>query len=477
MANILIIDDDELFSMALSDVLASEGHKIFYTPTLKEGYKLTQSQDQDVDLIFLDLQLPDGFGMDILPALKSLPNSPEIIVITGSLESENAENAIHKGAWDFITKTSSQLEMKLSCTRALEYRSTRLALQPVNREGIIGDSAAMRRCLEEMGRAAKTTAEVLFLGETGTGKEIFAKALHANSSRKEQDLVVVDCASLTETIAGSELFGYRKGAFTGAITDRTGLIQRAHKGTLFLDEVSELPPALQKSFLRVLESRTYRPLGQNQEFNSNFRLVSASNRNLNEMVRQGRFREDLLFRLQTVIIHLPPLRERLDDLGALVKYHLGVISRQSGLPEKIASPDLMDLFTDHDWPGNVRELVNTLKALAASAPEERVLYPSHLPRELHVRLLKSKHATSSPDVAMPRSSSTASSEPPPELFNQDWKTYCTHVREAAEKRYLTQLMEKSANDIKKALQHSGLSQARLYGLLKKYNISRPGRSS
>ncbi len=163
MANILIIDDDELFSVALSDVLASEGHKIFHTPTMTEGRNLVHSQDQDIDLIFLDLQLPDGFGMDILPHFKTLPNSPEIIVVTGSLETSNAENAIHKGAWDFITKTSTQLEMKLSCMRALEYRSTRLALQPVNREGIIGESAAMRRCLEEMGRAAKTTAEVLFL--------------------------------------------------------------------------------------------------------------------------------------------------------------------------------------------------------------------------------------------------------------------------------------------------------------------------
>ncbi|SDB51979.1 two-component system, NtrC family, response regulator [Desulfonatronum thiosulfatophilum] len=474
MATILIIDDDELFSAALSDVLASEGHRIIHTPTLTEGQNLAHSQNQDIDLIFLDLQLPDGFGMDILPDLKSMPNSPEIIVVTGSIESENAELAILKGAWDFITKSSTPLEMKLSCMRALEYRSTRLALLPVNREGIIGESAALRRCLEEMGRAAKSSAEVLFLGETGTGKEVFARALHANSPRKDQELVVVDCASLTETIAGSELFGYRKGAFTGAVSDRIGLVQRAHKGTLFLDEVSEMPPALQKSFLRVLESRTYRPLGQNQELTSNFRLVCASNRNLNEMSRQGRFREDLLFRIQTVTIQLPSLRERLDDLGDLVKHHLTVISRYSGLPDKIASPDLMDLFADHDWPGNVRELVNTLKALVASAPEERVLYPSHLPRELHVRFLKSKHSTSY-DHGTP-APPNAAYEPPAELLGQDWKTFCTHVREATEKNYLTHLMHSAGNDLKKALHHSGLSQARLYGLLKKYDIPRPGRS-
>ena len=473
MANILIIDDDELFSMALGDILEGEGHHVHRAPTLADGLAVAESSD--LSLIFLDLQLPDGYGMDILPELKSLPDSPEVIVITGSLEAEQAEVAISMGAWDFIKKSSTQLEMKLSCSRALEYRKTKLALLPVHREGIIGNSPALRRCLEKMALAAKSEAEVLLLGETGTGKELFARALYANSSRRDKELVVVDCAAMTETIAGSELFGYRRGAFTGALTDRSGLIQRANKGTLFLDEVSELPVALQGSFLRVLESRKFRPLGQDHEFSSNFRLVCASNRNLEGMVRRGEFREDLLFRIQSVTIHLPPLRDRLEDLEELVHHHLEAISRHSRLPGKSASLELMRLFTQHDWPGNVRELVNTLKALAASAPLERVLYPSHLPRELHVRFLKS--GTAGPLPSPVSESVPDQRESFAERFDMDWKTYCVQTREAAEKAYLVHLMRRSGHNIKQAVLHSGLSQARLYGLLKKFDIPRPGRSS
>ena len=475
MPDILIIDDDNLFSVALVDVLGNEEHRVSHASTLAEGLALARSSE--MSLIFLDLQLPDGYGMDVLPDLKSLPSSPEIIVITGSLETELAQTAISKGAWDFIKKTSTQLEMKLSCARALEYRKSRLALLPVHREGIIGKSPALRHCLEKMAQAAKSEAEVLLLGETGTGKELFARALHANSPRRDKELVVVDCAAMTETIAVSELFGYRRGAFTGALTDRTGLIQRAHRGTLFLDEVSELPAALQGSFLRVLESRTFRPLGHDHELSSNFRLVCASNRNLAEMVRRGEFREDLLFRIQTVTILLPPLRDRLEDLDQLVHHHLEAISRHLRLPGKVASPQLIHLFAQHDWPGNVRELVNTLKALAASAPLERVLYPSHLPRELHVRFLKSSRAGPVPVPSFVSENVQEQSEPPAERFNMDWKTYCTHIRETAEKAYLIDLMRRSGQNIKKAVLHSGLSQARLYGLLKKYDIPRPGRSS
>jgi two-component system, NtrC family, response regulator len=475
MANILIIDDDELFSMALGDVLSGAGHHVRYAPTLSDGLSLVESGD--TSLVFLDLQLPDGYGIDLLPDLKSLPESPEIIVITGSLDAEQAEIAISKGAWDFIKKTSSQLEMKLSCDRALKYRRTRLATLPVHREGIVGNSPALRHCLEQMAMAAESEAEVLLLGETGTGKELFARALHANSPRRDKELVVVDCAAMTESIAGSELFGYRRGAFTGALSDRAGLIQRAHRGTLFLDEVSELPTALQGNFLRVLESRAFRPLGQDHELSSNFRLVCASNRDLRGMVQRGEFREDLLFRIQTVTIHLPPLRERLEDLDELVHTHLGIISRHSRLPGKEASPELMHLFDQHDWPGNVRELVNTLKALTASAPLERVLYPSHLPRELHVRFLKSCTAGYGPPPSSGSTYPPDQSEPPAEFFNLDWKTYCVQTREAAEKAYLVHLMRRSGYTIKHAVQHSGLSQARLYGLLKKYHIPRPGRSS
>lgn len=314
---------------------------------------------------------------------------------------------------------------------------------------------------------------MLFTGETGTGKEVFARALHANSPRKDQDLVVVDCASMTETIAGSELFGYRKGAFTGATSDKPGLIYQANKGTLFLDEVSELPLSLQKSFLRVLESQTYRPLGQSHESVSNFRLVCASNRDLHAMAENGEFREDLLFRIQTVTINIPPLRNRLDDIEDLVRYHLREISRQSGTKGVSASPDLIDLFTVYSWPGNVRELVNTLKALTASAPQERVLYPSHLPRDLHVKFLKHSHSSG---AGLPETETQDNSgDPEKEMLDQDWKTFCALSQAKYEKQYLQSLMEVCDYDISEAMRRSGLSKPRLYSLLKKYSIPRSSR--
>ncbi len=472
MTSILIIDDDELFSLGLSDALAGDGYRIFLATTLAEGLRIAQTRDMDV--VFLDLQFPEGSGMGILPHLKALPNSPEIIVITASLDEENAENAISNGAWDFIKKTSSQLEMKLSCQRALDYRNKRLSLEPVQREGIIGISQAMTYCLEETVKASRSQAAVLFTGETGTGKEVFARALHANSPRKDQNLVVVDCASMTETIAGSELFGYRKGAFTGATSDKPGLIYHANKGTLFLDEVSELPLSLQKSFLRVLESQTYRPLGQSHESVSNFRLVCASNRDLHAMAENGEFREDLLFRIQTVTINIPPLRKRLDDIEDLVRYHLREIARQSGTRGTSASPDLIDLFTAYSWPGNVRELVNTLKALTASAPQERVLYPSHLPRDLHVKFLKScKHTEAG--LSLTETERTPGDSQEELLLDQDWKTFCAFSQAKYEKYYLQNLMNVCDHDISEAMRHSGLSKPRLYSLLKKYSIPRPSR--
>ncbi|MFN2343491.1 MAG: sigma-54-dependent transcriptional regulator [Desulfonatronovibrio sp.] len=471
MTNILIIDDDELFTLGLSDALAVKGSRIFSATTLSQGLRIAQNRDMDV--VFLDLQFPEGSGMDILPHLKALPNSPEIIVITGSLDEENAEKAIHEGAWDFIKKTSSHLEMKHACQRALEYRSKRLALSPVRREGIVGSSQGLMYCLEETAKAARSQAEVLFTGETGTGKEVFSRALHANSPRKDQALVVVDCASMTETIAGSELFGYRKGAFTGATSDKPGLIYQANKGILFLDEVSELPLSLQKSFLRVLESQTYRPLGQSHESVSDFRLVCASNRDLHAMAENGEFREDLLFRIQTVTINIPPLRKRLDDIEDLVRYHLKEIARQSGSKGTSASPDLIDLFSAYSWPGNVRELVNTLKALSASAPQARVLYPCHLPRDLHVKFLK--HSKNS-DIGLPETEIQDNpGDPGKEMLDQDWKTFCAMSQAKYEKQYLQNLIEVCDHNISQAMSRSGLSKPRLYSLLKKYSIPRSSR--
>ncbi len=329
----------------------------------------------------------------------------------------------------------------------------------------MGRSPNIMRCLDQLAQAAASTANVLLLGETGTGKELFARALHANSVRSGGNFVIVDCASLHESILGAELFGYRKGAFTGADADKSGLVRMAHGGTLFLDEVSELAPEMQKAFLRVLEEHSFRPLGHDREEQSDFRLVCASNRDLVALAGAGGFREDLLYRIRAMTVVLPPLRDRREDVQELVDCHLARITRRGGLPRKSVSMDLLMLFKDHAWPGNVRELVNVLEALVAAAPLERTLRPMHLPGELRVQFARSRNPGGHRHTA-------ALADPDPAVALPPWKEFRPRAVQEMEHGYLSRLMAEAGNDVRKAMAISGLSQARLYGLLKKHGFTR-----
>ena len=359
MGRILIVDDDPVFRMVLADILGNEGHDTVCAEDL--GRAMALAGQGDVDLVFLDVRLPDGNGLDLLPRMRNLPSRPEVIIVTGVGDPDGAMLAMHNGAWDYVDKAENPQKLRLACHRALEYRRTKLAAGPVKREGIVGRSPTVMRCLDQLAQAAASTANVLILGETGTGKELFARALHANSGRAEGRFVIVDCAALHESIMGAELFGYRKGAFTGADADKPGLVRTAHGGTLFLDEVSELAPEMQKAFLRVLEQHCFRPLGHDREEQSDFRLVCASNRDLTALAASGGFREDLLYRIRAMTVTLPSLRERREDIQELVDFHLARITRRGSLPRKSVSMDLLMLFKEHPWPGNVRELVNVLE--------------------------------------------------------------------------------------------------------------------
>jgi len=273
---------------------------------------------------------------------------------------------------------------------------------------------------------------------------------------------VVDCASLPETIVESVLFGHERGAFTGADRSKTGLITQADGGTLFLDEVGELPLAVQGSFLRALQERRFRPVGSVKEVTSDFRLIAASNRDLDEMVRQGRFRKDLLFRLRTFAIILPPLREHPEDISELISYYLTRLSRRYEKGTKGFSPDFLDTLLDYDWPGNVRELVNALERAIAVAGENPTLFPAHLPTEIRIKVKRNQ-------VGEEESARVSSAAP-----GRSLKTLQEH-REAAvagaERRYLEDLIARTRGDIREACEVSGLSRSRLYGLLKKYRIS------
>ncbi len=482
MATILVIDDDAFFREFLAGLLVTDGHAVRKAASAAEAGRVAGAED--FDLIFLDVRLPDGSGLELLPRLRSLPAEPEVIIITGAGDPDGAELAIRSGAWDYIEKKASQEALRLACLRALEFREKKQDSLPVRRAGIIGHGPAIERSLRQMGRAARSQANVLLFGETGTGKELFARAIHENSSRAQAECVIVDCAGLQQTIMASELFGHRKGAFTGASGDKAGLLARAHGGTLFLDEVSELSLEMQKSFLRLLESRTYRPLGENREIPVDFRLVCASNRDLAAMVAEGSFREDLFYRIRAVTIHLPPLRELSEDLAELAEHHLMRICRVGNLPLKVLAPELLELFRDYHWPGNVRELVHVLDALVAAAPLDMELLPSHLPRDLRVHFVRSKVARGQreyrgqaspagavPGAASPRPplpGSPASVDAPVDL---EWNAYKKTAHDQVERIYLETLAAASGGDVRRAMNLSGLSQSRLYGLLRKHGLS------
>ncbi len=466
MTRILIIDDDQLMCQSLSLVARQKGYEATSTYTLAEG--LEKALSEPFDVVFLDVNMPDGNGLDFLTKLPKLPSSPEIIIITGYGDPHGAELAIKSGAWDYLEKGASVKEITLSLLRALQYREQKQIGSATNetavlkRDGIIGNSVRLKECLDLVAQAATSDSSVLITGETGTGKELFARAVHQNSNRCKKNFVVVDCAALPENLIEGMLFGHEKGAFTNADQAREGLILQAHGGTLFLDEIGEMPLSLQKVFLRVLQEHRFRPLGSNRELESDFRLVAATNRNLEEMVKNERFRSDLLFRISTFVIELPNFRERPEDIQALARYHTDRICEHYDTPTKEFSPDFLKMLAAYSWPGNVRELVNTLERTIAAARFESILFPKHLPINLRIEVTKT---TMKRDTPSQQPAEHGSSINLPQLHE-----FRDSIYSNAEKQYLHDLLALTDNNVVEACRVSGLSQSRLYALLKKQGI-------
>ncbi|GAB6124948.1 sigma-54-dependent transcriptional regulator [Humidesulfovibrio idahonensis] len=516
MGTILIIDDDAevretLLSLTRRMRLSGEA-----VGSIAAG--LARLRQGDVDVAFLDVSLPDGNGLSALSEIKALPDSPEVIILTGRGDPDGAELAIQGGVWDYLLKPSPLKDTMLTLERALKYRlGKRGACAPVALvlEDVVGKSRSMRACFDAVAGAAGSGASALITGETGTGKELFARTIHANSARAAKPFVVVDCAALTETLVESTLFGHKKGAFTGADSDRVGLVKMADGGTLFLDEVGEMPLNLQKSFLRVLQERRFRPVGGTQELESDFRLMAATNRDLEQMVTQGTFRSDLFYRLKTISIGLPPLRERPEDIKPLAVFRVGQLCEQYGVPLKGFDPDVFQVLEGYDWPGNVRELFNVLERAFVDAGPERTLYAMHLPQDVRIKVAKAHlgrgragdqpderkgahkaaAATPSPwpglaavfgagpeqyfanegdtppapaaDLQMTASGRAAL---PEEIFSQTLKD----CKEAVEQRYMEALVRRAGGDVQRALEVSGLSRSHLYALLKKWSLSIDG---
>lgn len=467
MTKILIVDDDKQICLLSGKLIERMGHQSYSVHTVKDA--LISCSSESWDLVLLDLELPDGNSLTILPDILKAPSSPEVIIITGTGNIKGAEIAFKYGAWDFIPKPMKLGELILSITRALEYRKEKNAVrQPVllHRDGIIGESPALKTCLELVAQAAGNDSAVLITGETGTGKELISEAIHNNSARAPKPFVVVDCASLPESLIGSTLFGHEKGSFTGASTRRSGLITQAENGTLFLDEVGELPPAMQKTFLRVLQEHTYRPIGSEVEVKSEFRIISATNRDLDAMVEAGNFRMDLLYRLRSIEIRLPPLRERKTDILGLVVHHLERTSESNGCPLKGYSPEYLKAIQAYDWPGNVRELLNTLDHSLAIVGDAPILYPIHLPLQIRLPNLKNQLVDKKEMIQDPVQP-LGSEKNLPTIQN-----YRSAVVETAEKAYLLELMQRTQGNIRTACRLSGLSESRLHAILKKYDTPR-----
>ncbi|WP_027361616.1 sigma-54-dependent transcriptional regulator [Halodesulfovibrio aestuarii] len=389
MARVLIIDNDPVFSETLASIVTGLGHRSKQVKSLREAF--ISGRKHYTDIVYLNTQLPDGSGLLAIAQLNAMRGHPEIIVMTGTPTPDGAEKAIRNGAWDYVEKQSSVDRLVLPLIRAIDYRGkrpTKNGAVKLKRSGIIGDSAGIKKCLALVAEAASSDASALLLGETGVGKEVFARAVHENSLRATGPFVAVDCASMSRTLASSILFGHQKGAFTGADKDREGLVAQANNGTLFLDEVGELPLAMQKIFLRVLQEHKFRPVGARTEKISDFRLICATNRSLDEMVARGTFRSDLLFRIRTVVMALPPLRERADDLPRLIEHYVKQLCGKYGMPAKGISPDLLDLAKEYSWPGNVRELIHTLERAVLAAKDTSKIFSRHLPDHIRINIAR-----------------------------------------------------------------------------------------
>ncbi|MDI6795303.1 MAG: sigma-54 dependent transcriptional regulator [Desulfatibacillaceae bacterium] len=468
-AKLLIVDDDIEICDSLTRVFVDAGHLVACAHTLDNA--LEKAGQEAFDVVFLDVRLPDGSGLDYLSAIKKSRGAPEVIVMTGYADVQGAEEAIKANAWDYLQKPVSLSALDQALENTLQYRAQKTLRDPLAgfaRPAIVGESLALQSCLSIAAQCAANEANVLVTGESGTGKELLARAIHENSKRADRLFVVVDCSSLPDNLAESILMGHNRGAFTNAHRSETGLIKHADGGTLFLDEVGELPLAVQKAFLRVLENRRFRPVGDLTEVSSDFRLVSATNKDLDELVKGGLFREDLLFRLRSVTIRIPPLRERIEDIAPLARHHLLRRCAEYKVEEKELSASFIKVLETYPWPGNVRELFHTLDGVFALARDESILFGRHLPEYIRVHAVRTGLKNVPEPVEDAALSAVASEEPTKPV--KPWKRFRRDVLGEAERKYLVSLMSQADGNVREASDISGLSVPRLYELLRKHKV-------
>ncbi len=384
--NLMIVDDERAIRDACREVAHTLGFNALVADSAEHAYRVLESHA--VDVVMLDLKLPGVGGLEALNRIKSSRPDVEVIVVTGNATVHSAVQAMKNGAYDYVTKPFSMEELRILLTRL----SSHLKLKSENRmlrekikskqgfAGIVGSAPEMEKLYRMIGKAAQSYHPVLILGESGTGKELVARSIHFSGAYRDKPFIPVDCGSLVPTLIESELFGYVKGAFTGAVQSKDGLLTMAEGGTVFLDEIGEMPVDLQAKLLRAIQEREIRPVGSTRQLPINVRILAATNRNLEQAVAEGTFRRDLYFRLNVLNLRIPPLRERRQDIPLLIGHFLDRLSRDAG-KEYAISDDAMKVLLAWDWPGNVRELENSLERATAmnSGP---VLLASDLPSSM-----------------------------------------------------------------------------------------------
>jgi two-component system, NtrC family, response regulator len=378
MNSILIVDDEPNYLVILSELLRDEGFEIFTAANGAEGLALVR--EVDLDMVITDMQMPGIDGLQLLQAVKKINPDLPVVMITAFAEVEKAVAAMQAGAFNYLAKPFSNDELIVTINNAVQHyslireniRLRKAILTRTGFSGMVGKNARMVQVYELIEKVAPTPSSVLITGESGTGKELVAKAIHVNSPRQDKPFITVNCAALAENLLESELFGHEKGAFTGAVVMRKGRFELADGGTLFLDEIGEIPLALQAKLLRALQERSFERVGGSKTISVNVRIISATNKELKEEVEQGRFREDLYYRLNVIHVVLPPLRERMDDIPILVEYFIQTVSERLARPGLTISPDALRLLVTLPWEGNVRELENTIERAAILCDNNRI---------------------------------------------------------------------------------------------------------
>ena len=386
--SILIVDDDEVMQETLSDVLGKRGYEIF---TVGSGNgALPMLKKNVIDLILLDMRLPDIDGLEVLKKIKEFDNEILVIMMTAYSDVQTAVSAMKSGAYDYINKPFELEELKLLIEKGLEMKSLINEVRRLHRQQkenyqnshIYGVSPQIHYVKELIGMISKThKTSVLIQGESGTGKELAANAIHYNSHRSDKPLMKINCSAIPDSLLESELFGYEKGAFTDAKNTKKGLFELADSGTVFLDEIGDMNPFLQSKILRVLENQTFMRVGGEREIKVDIRIVAATNKDLETMVREGFFRKDLYYRLKVMVVEMPPLRDRLEDILLLSNLFIEENNKEFNKNIKGFSDEAKKLMVQYSWPGNVRELKNVIER-AMILTDQEVITPNHLPFEL-----------------------------------------------------------------------------------------------